>query len=55
MATESKDAGDPGLEGVYVYADLDGDDRPDLGEPGAFTSDDGTYHQFPRPRDVYTQ
>ena len=45
-----KDAGDPGLEGVYVYADLDGDDRPDLGEPGAFTSDDGTYTiNFPGP------
>ena len=38
-----RDAGEPGLEGVYVYADLDGDDRPDLGEPGAFSNDEGSY------------
>ena len=38
-----RDAGEPGLEGVYVYADLDGDDRPDLGEPGAISNDEGSY------------
>ena len=39
----SKDPGEVGLEGVYVYFDLDGDNRPDLGEPGTNTGSDGTY------------
>ncbi len=44
------DSSEVGLEGVYIYADLDGDDRPDLGEPGAVTGADGTYRiNFPGP------
>lgn len=38
-----RDAGEIGLEGVYIYIDLDGDNRPDLGEPGTNTGSDGTY------------
>lgn len=42
-----RDAGE-GIEGVFVYADLDGDDRPDIGEPRTRTAEDGTYTlQFP--------
>lgn len=37
------DAGEAPFEGVYIYLDLDGDDRPDLGEPGAYSGIDGTY------------
>lgn len=45
-----RDAGDNGLEGVYIYADLDGDNRPDLGEPGVNSNADGTYTlNFPGP------
>ncbi|MGB7344589.1 MAG: adhesin, partial [Pirellulaceae bacterium] len=29
------DANETGLEGFYIYLDLDGDDRPDIGEPAA--------------------
>ena len=44
------DSNETGLGGVYIYLDLDGDDRPDLGEPGAVTADDGTYAiNFPGP------
>ncbi len=38
-----RDSGEPGLGGFYIYLDLDGDDRPDLGEPSAVTAADGTY------------
>lgn len=45
-----QDAGEPGLGGVYIYLDLDGDDRIDLGEPRAITSDNGNYTiTFPGP------
>ncbi len=45
-----RDAGEQGIGGVYVYLDLDGDDRPDLGEPSAQTSADGTFSiNFPSP------
>ncbi|MCC9642223.1 Ig-like domain-containing protein [Rhodopirellula sp. JC740] len=37
------DAGEPGIEGAYIYADLDGDDRLDLGEPFAITDENGLY------------
>ncbi len=48
------DPGEVGLEGVYVYVDLDGDERPDLGEPGDNTDEDGNYVlRFPGPG-VYT-
>ncbi len=31
------------IEGVYVYLDLDGDKRPDLGEPATNSAANGTY------------
>ncbi|MCO8121961.1 Ig-like domain-containing protein [Stieleria sp. TO1_6] len=44
------DANESGIEGVYVYLDLDGDDRPDLGEPSALTDANGDYSiNFPGP------
>ncbi|QDT07631.1 Serine-aspartate repeat-containing protein D precursor [Rubripirellula lacrimiformis] len=45
-----RDSGDTGLSGVYVYADLDGDNRPDLGEPSAQSAANGSYAiNFPGP------
>ncbi|QDV68274.1 Serine-aspartate repeat-containing protein D precursor [Rosistilla carotiformis] len=45
-----RDAGEPGIGGVYIYIDTDGDDRIDLFEPQAITAADGTYSlQFPGP------
>lgn len=42
------DSGEPGVAGVYVYLDLDGDDRLDLGEPRSTTDANGNYSlQFP--------
>ncbi len=38
-----RDTGEPGIGGVYVYIDLDGDNRIDIGEPAAQTNADGTY------------
>ena len=44
------DANESGIGGFYIYIDLDGDDRPDVGEPSAITADDGTYSlEFPVP------
>ena len=44
------DSNESGIGGFYIYLDLDGDDRPDIGEPSAITSDDGTYTlEFPGP------
>jgi len=38
------DAGvDAGIAGAYIYADIDGDNEPDLGEPFAITAADGSY------------
>lgn len=45
-----RDPDEPGIAGVYIYLDLDGDDRPDLGEPNAITKADGSYSiNFPGP------
>ncbi|MFG0261668.1 MAG: Ig-like domain-containing protein [Novipirellula sp. JB048] len=45
-----QDPGEPGIGGVYIYLDLDGDKRPDLGEPSAITKPDGSYSiNFPGP------
>jgi len=44
------DAGEPGIGGVFIYLDLDGDDRPDIGEPRTMTAADGSYSiDFPGP------
>ncbi|MDC0326177.1 Ig-like domain-containing protein [bacterium] len=37
------DAGEMPLEGIYVYLDADGDNRPDLGETNTLTDEDGNY------------
>lgn len=38
-----READEPGIAGVFVYLDLDGDDRLDLFEPQARTAEDGSY------------
>ncbi len=38
-----RDAGEPGVAGVYIYADVDDDGQIDLGEPAAITAADGSY------------
>jgi large repetitive protein len=48
-----RDAGEPGLGGVYIYLDLDGDQRPDLGEPASITKADGTYVLTPPTAGTY--
>ena len=45
-----QDPGEPGLSGVFIYLDLDGDDRIDIGEPRAITAANGSYTiTFPGP------
>jgi hypothetical protein len=44
------DENESGIEGVYIYLDLDGDNRPDLGEPSTRTNANGEYSlNFPGP------
>ncbi len=44
------DAGEPRMAGVWIYIDLDGDERIDLGEPATQTGADGRYSlKFPGP------
>ncbi len=38
-----RDNGEPAIPGVYIYVDLDGDDRLDIGEPTARTNTDGSF------------
>ncbi len=38
-----KDPGEPGIPGVYIYADLNNDGFIALGEPAAITGPDGSY------------
>ena len=42
-----RDENEPGLAGVYVYLDLDGDKRPDIGEPASISRADGSYSLSP--------
>ncbi len=45
-----RDTGEPGIGGVWIYLDLDGDNRIDLGEPSTQTAADGSYRlSFPGP------
>ncbi len=45
-----RDGNDSGLANVFVYVDLDGDNRPDLGEPNTKSAANGTYSlNFPGP------
>ena len=44
------DPAEGGLADVFIYIDLDGDNRPDLGEPNTKSSANGTYNlNFPGP------
>jgi hypothetical protein len=45
-----RDEGEPGIAGVFIYLDLDGDDRIDIGEPRGITDANGNYSiNFPGP------
>ncbi len=45
-----QDAGEPGLAGVFIYLDLDGDDNIDIFEPRSVTDVNGNYTiNFPGP------
>ncbi|MCG8653542.1 MAG: Ig-like domain-containing protein, partial [Pirellulales bacterium] len=45
-----RDPGEGGVAGIFHYLDLDGDNRPDLGEPNSTSGPDGTYNiNFPGP------
>ncbi len=48
-----RDAGEPPLEGIWIYLDLDGDDRLDLGEPATKTKADGSYSLTPPAPGAY--
>ena len=39
----ASDVDEPGIPGVFIYADLDGDNRPDLFEPFDITDENGFY------------
>ena len=44
------DSGEGGLADIFIYVDLDGDNRPDLGEPNTKSAVNGTYSlNFPGP------
>ncbi|MGN6545779.1 MAG: Ig-like domain-containing protein, partial [Aureliella sp.] len=44
------DAGEPRMQGVWIYIDLDRDERIDLGEPSTTTDSNGRYTlRFPGP------
>ena len=49
-----RDASEPGLAGVYIYLDLDGDDRPDIGEPSSVTKADGSYSLTPPSTGIFS-
>ena len=49
-----KDQGEPPIEGIWIYFDLDGDDRLDLGEPATKTKADGSYNLLPPGPGTYT-
>lgn len=45
-----RDAGEGGIGGVWIYLDLDGDNRIDIGEPSTQSAANGTYKlSFPGP------
>jgi hypothetical protein len=45
-----QDAGDLGIEGAFVFLDIDNDGRPDLFEPSTLSGADGSYSlNFPGP------
>jgi hypothetical protein len=48
-----RDAGEAGLGGLWIYVDLDGDDRIDIGEPAAKTNADGSFSLSPPSSGTY--
>ncbi len=48
-----RDAGELGLGGFFIYIDLDGDDRIDIGEPSARTAADGSFSLNPPTTGTY--
>jgi len=48
-----RDNNEPGLAGVYIYLDLDGDGRPDVGEPATLSGPDGSYTLTPPRAGTY--
>ncbi len=49
-----RDQGEPPLEGIWIYLDLDGDKRLDIGEPADKTKLDGSYRITPPSAGTYT-
>lgn len=49
-----RDSTEPTLSGVWIYIDLDGDDRLDVGEPAAITGSDGSYSLTPPRSGTYS-
>ncbi len=47
------DDDEPGMQGFYIYLDLDGDNSIDLGDPAAVTDEDGFY-SITAPAGAYT-
>ncbi len=39
----TREASEAGVAGIFHYLDLDGDNRPDVGEPSAISAADGSY------------
>jgi hypothetical protein len=48
-----RDAGENGIGGFWIYVDLDGDDRIDIGEPAAITAADGSFSLNPPSNGTY--
>lgn len=48
-----RDANEPGLAGIWMYLDIDGDDRLDIGEPAAKSGADGSYTLTPPAAGTY--
>lgn len=48
-----REANEPGMANVWIFVDLDGDQRIDLGEPSAKTAADGSYNLSPPTTGTY--
>ena len=46
-------SGEPGIPGVYIYADIDGNGTISIGEPAAITGADGTYVIYDIPAGTF--
>ena len=49
-----RDAGEPGVQGVFIYVDLDNNGEPGVGEPAAFTDAKGFYRIVDAPSGTRT-